>query len=77
MKEIVKQLLLNTKRDGMEKLIDYMELKGFFTSPASTKYHLACNGGLMNHSYSLYILFKKMCYVTFLSSYIDLTLLPL
>ena len=38
-------LLLSTKRPGMEKLVEWIVTKtDFFTAPASTKYHLNCEG---------------------------------
>lgn len=37
----IKTLLLSTKRQGMEALIDYMEGNGFFTEPCSTSHHLS------------------------------------
>ncbi|NLW88355.1 MAG: hypothetical protein GXY43_01340 [Clostridiaceae bacterium] len=39
----------------MERLVDWMETKtDFYTAPASTKYHLACEGGLAKHSLNVY-----------------------
>jgi hypothetical protein len=38
-------------RPGAEKLLEYLENKSdFFTAPASTRFHLACEGGLLAHS---------------------------
>jgi len=52
--------LLNTvDREGMDKLIDFMEKRNFFTQPGSTKYHSSYNGGLMEHSVKVYNLFNK------------------
>jgi len=54
-KEKIKELLLSASRPGMERLVDWMEQKtDFFTAPASTKYHLACKGGLAKHSLNVY-----------------------
>ena len=48
-------LLLSTKRPGMEKLVEWIVTKtDFFTAPASTKYHLNCEGGLALHSLHVY-----------------------
>lgn len=33
-----------------DKLMEYLNTSGFFTAPASTKYHGAYEGGLYNHS---------------------------
>ncbi len=51
----VRDLLLGTKRPGMERLVEWLEGKtDFFTAPASTKYHLAYKGGLAEHSLNVY-----------------------
>lgn len=38
------------QRDGMDKLLDYIQKSDFYKAPASTKYHLAAPGGLLQHS---------------------------
>lgn len=48
------QLLKNTKRPGVQKLVTYLLSEGFFTSPASTKFHGCFKGGLAEHSYKVY-----------------------
>ena len=50
----IEELLLSTERAGMEKLIEHMRERGFFTSPASTKYHGCYKGGLAVHSLGVY-----------------------
>ena len=43
------------RRDGAEKLLDYLENKSdFFTAPASARYHCAYAGGLCEHSLNVY-----------------------
>ncbi len=42
--------LLETKREGIADLIEWLEIGGFFLSPASTKYHGALKEGLVIHS---------------------------
>lgn len=49
-KKIITDELMKTKRDGIKELIDYMEEAGFFTAPCSTRFHLAKEGGLAEHS---------------------------
>lgn len=45
------RLLRDTKRDGIEDLIKWLDTEtDFFTAPASTKYHLNCKGELLQHS---------------------------
>lgn len=38
------------KRDGVDKLREYLLSSDFFTAPASSKFHCACEGGLCDHS---------------------------
>lgn len=54
MKDTIKELLLSTKREGMENLVAHMEENGFFTSPCSGANHLAKRGGLAEHSLNVY-----------------------
>lgn len=43
------------KREGSDKMLDYLENRSdFFTSPASTRFHLSCEGGLCTHSLNVY-----------------------
>lgn len=45
----------NIKREGAEQLLDYlMSSCDFFTAPASTRFHLSCEGGLVHHSLNVY-----------------------
>ena len=42
-------------RPGSEKLLDWLDHKtDFFTAPASTRFHGACEGGLCMHSLNVY-----------------------
>lgn len=44
------------KRDGSKRLLDYLQSPScdFFTAPASTRYHGAYEGGLLDHSLNVY-----------------------
>ena len=42
--------LLKTGREGMTDLLDYMADVGFLTAPCSGSFHLAKEGGLLEHS---------------------------
>lgn len=43
------------KREGADKLLDYLSNKSdFFTAPASTQFHLCREGGLCEHSLNVY-----------------------
>ena len=46
----IENLLLETKRPGIEGLLHYMDKAGFYVSPCSSRYHLAQPGGLAEHS---------------------------
>lgn len=48
--EEFKALLRDTERDGIDGLIAWLETTDFFSSPASTQYHGAHEGGLLEHS---------------------------
>lgn len=48
------ELLMSTKREGMENLIKYLHTTDFYTAPASTRFHLSCEGGLLQHSLNVY-----------------------
>ena len=48
------QLLMSTNRTGTDKLIEFLRKSDFYTAPASTKYHLSCEGGLLQHSLNVY-----------------------
>ena len=41
-------------RDGADKLLDWLSANDFFTAPASTRYHGACEAGLVMHSLNVY-----------------------
>lgn len=53
-KERFIELLRSTKREGIEKLIDFLEKTDFFTAPASTRFHSSYEGGLLQHSLNVY-----------------------
>ena len=44
------ELLKSTNREGVEHFIEVLDSKGFFTAPASTRFHLNHDGGLLEHS---------------------------
>ena len=60
MKEKILELLEQVERPGMDILIEKLCLSDYFTAPASTKWHRSYAGGLSDHSYNVYILFKDM-----------------
>lgn len=49
------------KRDGADKLLDYLMNKSdFFTAPASSKFHNDFEGGLLSHSLNVYYRLIKL-----------------
>ena len=42
------------KREGAQQLLEWLKKTDFFTAPASTKYHCACDQGLVMHSLSVF-----------------------
>ncbi len=42
------------KREGADKLLDWLEKSDFFAAPCSTKFHCAYEGGLVEHSVNVY-----------------------
>ena len=58
MKEEFIKLLKETNREGIDKLIDFLEGSDFFEAPASTRYHGAWKGGLLEHSMKVYEILK-------------------
>lgn len=53
-------ILLNTKREGIDDLIDYLNDAGFYTAPCSGGYHLATEGGLVQHSVNVLHVAEKI-----------------
>ena len=43
------------KRQGASDLLEWLKKTDFCTAPASSKYHLACKGGLVQHSVNVYL----------------------
>ena len=58
MKEEFIKLLKEINIEGIDKLIEFLEASDFFEAPASTKFHGAWKGGLMEHSMKVYEILK-------------------
>jgi hypothetical protein len=52
-------LLEGLDRPGICSLVKFLRFSNFFTSPASTKFHGCEEGGLCNHSFRVYELFRE------------------
>lgn len=48
------------QRNGVDKLLAWLEGTDFFTAPASTRFHGAYEGGLVEHSLNVYDAFMKL-----------------
>lgn len=53
-KEVIETALRGTGRHNINNLLEYMDNAGFYTAPASTKYHGAVEGGLADHSINVW-----------------------
>ena len=50
----------NVSRNGIDNLIEWLQKTDFFTAPASTRFHGACESGLVMHSLNVYdVLMEK------------------
>lgn len=47
-------LLISTKRDGIERLLEFIRKSDFYTAPASTRFHSCHEKGLLEHSMNVY-----------------------
>ncbi|MBE7013716.1 MAG: hydrolase [Ruminococcaceae bacterium] len=70
--EIYKKFI---KREGSEALLNYLlsESCDFFHAPASTRYHLASDGGLLIHSLNVYDCLKEYLNRPFIKEKCNLT----
>lgn len=59
-KEFIEIYNSNIKREGAKELLDYLLKSDFFTAPASSQFHSAYEGGLVEHSINVYHRFKKL-----------------
>jgi len=53
-KQLFVETLSSTKRRGIEAVLAKLEELGFYDAPASSKFHLSCKGGLLEHSVNVY-----------------------
>lgn len=54
MRKRFSKILSLTGRSGVPQVLAKLDEIGFFEAPASTKFHLSCKGGLMEHSLNVY-----------------------
>ena len=53
----------NITRRGADRLLEWLSSTDFFTAPASTRFHAAYEGGLVEHSLNVYHVFMKKHFV--------------
>ena len=53
-KKEISSLLLETKREGIENVLLYLEDSGFYEAPSSINRHHNCKGGLAEHCLGVY-----------------------
>lgn len=58
-KEFIQVYKENIKREGGDKLLEWLLASDFFTAPASTRFHSAHEGGLCEHSLKSYYRFLQ------------------
>lgn len=56
-------LLKSTNRDGIDAVLQGLEVIGFYSAPASSKFHCDYEGGLLEHSLNVYRQAKAICAV--------------
>lgn len=47
-------LMQAVARPGVDALMNYIRKSDFYTAPASTRFHLSCEGGLLQHSLNVF-----------------------
>ena len=52
--EFIESFRRDVQRPGAEKLLEWLDTTDFFTAPASTRFHGACESGLVLHSLNVY-----------------------
>ena len=52
--KVIEALLLTTNRKGIQNLLNWMNKNNFYNAPCSSRYHLAEQGGLAQHSLNVF-----------------------
>lgn len=71
------KLLMSTKREGMDNLVKYLQESDFFWAPASTKFHGAYKGGLVQHVLTVHEILNEFPYIKKLGEPVNVGQLPL
>lgn len=57
--EFIEIFTQNIQREGAQKLLQWLDTTDFFSAPASTKFHCACEQGLVMHSLNVYKVLRE------------------
>lgn len=60
--EFLELFRLHVNRPGSEKLLEWLDTTDFFRAPASTRFHCACEGGLVQHSLNVFHALTELFY---------------
>ena len=52
--EFIEIFTANVSRNGRDELLAWLDTTDFYTAPASTRFHCACEHGLVQHSLNVY-----------------------
>lgn len=69
--EFVEIFTSNIKREGCDKLLEYLSNSDFFVAPASAKFHMAEVSGLCQHSINVYRRLVKLIKSDFGENYAE------
>lgn len=61
----------NIHREGIDKLLNFLDENGYFEAPASTRYHGSYKGGLFHHSLNVYYNLKDELQLIFGENWSD------
>lgn len=70
-KEFLSIYTKNITREGSKELLEYLQKSDFFEAPASSQFHSAYEGGLVEHSINVYNRFKNVIKNEFGDKYTD------
>jgi hypothetical protein len=60
-KKFIQYVKTYIKRDGVQKLLEWLDTTDFYVAPASTQYHLCVEGGLCQHSLDVFENMINLC----------------
>ena len=63
-------------REGSQALLSWLLESDFFTAPASTKYHGAHEGGLVEHSLHVYNRLRRLCIAACSTTFVKQAFMP-